>query len=70
MPMSAAARTMFIDPHAHMISQITDDYQAMSRVGVAAVIEPALWISQPRTPAVQQWLEMAQRGIPLTPSGK
>ncbi len=43
------AGTMFIDPHAHMISRTTDDYQAMARAGVAAVIEPAFWIGQPRT---------------------
>src|SRR5215831_12534849 len=45
----AAAGTMFIDPHAHMISRTTDDYVAMARAGVAAVIEPAFWIGQPRT---------------------
>jgi predicted metal-dependent TIM-barrel fold hydrolase len=47
--MPAAAGTMFIDPHAHMISRSTDDYEAMARAGVAAVIEPAFWIGQPRT---------------------
>jgi len=40
---------MFIDPHAHMISRTTDDYQAMADSGVVAVIEPAFWIGQPRT---------------------
>jgi uncharacterized protein len=40
---------MFIDPHAHMISRTTDDYHAMARAGVVAVIEPAFWIGQPRT---------------------
>jgi len=40
---------MFIDPHAHMISRTTDDYQAMADAGVVAVIEPAFWIGQPRT---------------------
>jgi len=40
---------MFIDPHAHMISRTTDDYQAMANSGVVAVIEPAFWIGQPRT---------------------
>ena len=40
---------MFIDPHAHMISRTTDDYQAMAASGVVAVIEPAFWIGQPRT---------------------
>jgi len=40
---------MFIDPHAHMISRTTEDYQAMAAAGVVAVIEPAFWIGQPRT---------------------
>jgi uncharacterized protein len=40
---------MFIDPHAHMISRTTDDYEAMAAAGVVAVIEPAFWIGQPRT---------------------
>jgi hypothetical protein len=44
-----AAGTMFIDPHAHMISRSTDDYQAMARAGVVAVIEPSFWLGQPRT---------------------
>src|SRR5438105_5136845 len=47
--MPAAAGTMFIDPHAHMISRTTDDYAAMARAGVVAVIEPSFWIGQPRT---------------------
>src|SRR6185312_1687508 len=41
--------TMLIDPHAHMISRTTDDYQAMARAGVVAVIEPSFWLGQPRT---------------------
>jgi uncharacterized protein len=50
----AAARSvigpeLFIDPHAHMISRTTDDYEAMARAGVVAVIEPAFWLGQPRT---------------------
>jgi len=47
--MPAAAGTMFIDPHAHMIARTTDDYEAMARAGVVAVIEPAFWLGQPRT---------------------
>ena len=46
-----AAGTMIIDPHAHMISRTTDDYEAMARAGVVAVIEPAFWLGQPRTSA-------------------
>ena len=40
---------MLIDPHAHMISRTTADYEAMARAGVVAVIEPAFWLGQPRT---------------------
>ncbi|MEG6507783.1 TatD family hydrolase [Methyloligella sp. 2.7D] len=40
---------MFIDPHAHMISRTTDDYEAMAKAGIVAVIEPAFWVGQPRT---------------------
>lgn len=40
---------MYIDPHAHMISRTTDDYEAMAAAGVVAVIEPAFWVGQPRT---------------------
>ena len=40
---------LFIDPHAHMISRTTDDYQAMAAAGIVAVIEPAFWLGQPRT---------------------
>jgi predicted metal-dependent TIM-barrel fold hydrolase len=40
---------MLLDPHAHMISRTTDDYEAMAASGVVALIEPAFWIGQPRT---------------------
>ena len=39
----------FFDPHIHMISRTTDDYQAMYKAGVRAIIEPAFWVGQPRT---------------------
>ena len=37
------------DPHIHMTSRTTDDYAAMAAAGVAAVVEPAFWVGQPRT---------------------
>jgi len=37
------------DPHIHMTSRTTDDYQAMARAGIVAVVEPAFWVGQPRT---------------------
>jgi hypothetical protein len=32
-----------------MTSRTTDDYQAMAKAGIVAVIEPAFWLGQPRT---------------------
>ena len=40
---------LFIDPHVHMVSRTTDDYQAMRDAGIVALIEPAFWLGQPRT---------------------
>ena len=39
----------FIDPHIHMTSRTTDDYEAMAAAGVVALIEPSFWLGQPRT---------------------
>jgi predicted metal-dependent TIM-barrel fold hydrolase len=39
----------FFDPHIHMTSRTTDDYQAMVDAGIVAIIEPAFWIGQPRS---------------------
>jgi predicted metal-dependent TIM-barrel fold hydrolase len=33
----------YIEPHAHMVSRTTDDYEAMVTAGCAAVCEPAFW---------------------------
>jgi uncharacterized protein len=37
------------DPHIHMTSRSTDDYQSMAAAGIAAIVEPAFWLGQPRT---------------------
>lgn len=39
----------FVDPHIHMVSRTTDDYQALFDAGVLLLIEPAFWVGQPRT---------------------
>jgi predicted metal-dependent TIM-barrel fold hydrolase len=39
----------WFDPHIHMTSRTTDDYQAMAEAGIRAVVEPAFWLGQPRT---------------------
>src|SRR5262245_20989718 len=36
------------DPHIHMISRTTDDYERMALAGIRAVVEPAFWIGEPR----------------------
>jgi predicted metal-dependent TIM-barrel fold hydrolase len=39
------------DPHVHMTSRTTDDYEAMAKAGIVAIVEPAFWLGQPRTTA-------------------
>lgn len=45
----SAKLTMIIDPHIHMTSRTTDDYERMREAGIVAIIEPAFWLGQPRT---------------------
>jgi predicted metal-dependent TIM-barrel fold hydrolase len=35
--------SFYIDPHIHMISRVTDDYQRMAQCGCVALSEPAFW---------------------------
>jgi uncharacterized protein len=37
------------EPHIHMFSRTTDDYERMALAGVRGVCEPAFWLGQPRT---------------------
>ena len=37
------------DPHIHMTSRTTLDYEAMAGAGIVAVVEPSFWMGQPRT---------------------
>ena len=39
----------FIDPHIHMYSRTTDDYENMRLAGIKTVIEPSFWLGQERT---------------------
>jgi predicted metal-dependent TIM-barrel fold hydrolase len=41
----------YIEPHAHMVSRVTDDYRAMTAAGCAAVSEPAFWAGFDRNSA-------------------
>ena len=51
------------DPHIHMTSRTTDDYERMAAAGVRAVVEPAFWLGQPRTSVglVHRLLRLAGR---------
>lgn len=37
------------EPHIHMFSRTTDDYERMALAGIKGVCEPAFWLGQPRT---------------------
>jgi uncharacterized protein len=41
----------YIEPHAHMVSRVTDDYLDMVAAGCAAVCEPAFWAGFDRSSA-------------------
>ena len=42
---------MYIDPHIHMVSRTTDDYQRMALAGCVAITEPAFWAGYDRSSA-------------------
>ena len=39
----------YIDPHIHMVSRTTDDYQRMALAGCVAITEPAFWAGYDRS---------------------
>src|ERR687888_2711235 len=41
--------TRLIDPHIHMYSRTTDDYDAMSKAGIEVIVQPSFWLGAPRT---------------------
>src|SRR5215208_3956671 len=41
----------YIEPHAHMVSRVTDDYQKMALAGCKAICEPAFWAGFDRSSA-------------------
>ncbi len=41
----------YIDPHIHMVSRTTDDYESLAKMGCVAVSEPAFWAGFDRTSA-------------------
>jgi uncharacterized protein len=48
-PKPRPPKRRIFEPHVHMTSRTTDDYEAMYAAGVRAVVEPAFWLGQPRT---------------------
>ncbi|MDB2685806.1 TatD family hydrolase [Mariniblastus sp.] len=38
----------YIDPHIHMVSRTTDDYETLAKMGCAAMSEPAFWAGYDR----------------------
>ena len=38
----------YIDPHLHMVSRTTDDYETLARMGCVAISEPAFWAGYDR----------------------
>ena len=41
--------TRMFEPHIHMYSRTTDDYEAMSRAGIEVIVQPSFWLGAPRT---------------------
>lgn len=37
------------NPHIHMYSRTTDDYEAMSKAGIEVIVQPSFWLGSPRT---------------------
>ena len=41
----------YIDPHIHMVSRTTDDYETLAKMGCVAMSEPAFWAGFDRSSA-------------------
>jgi predicted metal-dependent TIM-barrel fold hydrolase len=42
----------YLDPHIHMVSRATDDYETLAKMGCVAVSEPAFWAGYDRGSAL------------------
>jgi uncharacterized protein len=40
--------TRLFDPHIHMYSRTTDDYDAMSKAGIEVIVQTSFWLGSPR----------------------
>lgn len=38
----------YLDPHIHMVSRTTDDYEILARMGCVGMSEPAFWAGYDR----------------------
>jgi len=45
----SSKKVRYIEPHGHMVSRTTDDYEAMILAGCSAVCEPAFWAGYDRS---------------------
>jgi predicted metal-dependent TIM-barrel fold hydrolase len=50
-PQTVSFVMRYIEPHAHMVSRVTDDYERMVLAGCEAVCEPAFWAGFDRSSA-------------------
>src|SRR3712207_1308019 len=41
--------TRSFEPHIHMYSRTTDDYEKMSIAGIEVIVQPSFWLGSPRT---------------------
>jgi len=41
--------TRLFEPHIHMYSRTTDDYDEMSKAGIEVIVQPSFWLGSPRT---------------------
>ncbi len=46
---------IIIEPHIHMFSRTTDDYQGMYAAGIRACVEPSFWMGENRSYAGTFW---------------
>ena len=46
---SVIVLSRLFDPHIHMYSRTTDDYDAMSKAGIEVIVQPSFWLGSPRT---------------------
>ena len=66
----------YIDPHIHMVSRVTDDYERIAQMGCVAVSEPACWAGIDRGSAeafrayIRQLIEFEPKRARVVPGGR